>query len=106
MNSLSLESRIFIAGHRGMVGSALARRLAEKGYKNLLTVTRDVVDLTDQLQVRAFLAYRIASSLLLPKAGGTHVNNAFRSEATFENRTIRADLLFSAHLIDAYLSKD
>lgn len=100
MRSLNLESRIFIAGHRGMVGSALARRLAEKGYKNLLTVTRDIVDLTDQQQVQAFLAQEKPDFIFLAaaKVGGIHANNVFRAEFLYENLMIQANLINGAHL--------
>ena len=82
---LSPDSKIFIAGHRGMVGSAIVRRLQSEGYHNLSTCTREEMDLTSQGAVREFfqtakIAYVI---LAAAKVGGIYANSAwecFRGE--------------------------
>jgi GDP-L-fucose synthase len=102
MKSLDLDSRIYVAGHRGMVGSALVRCLTAKGYKNLLTATRENVDLTNQHQVQTFLATEKPDFIFLAaaKVGGIHANNVFRAEFLYENLMIQTNLIHGAHLAD------
>lgn len=100
MKSINLDSRIYIAGHRGMVGSALVRKLTARGYKNLVTATRATVDLTNQQQVHAFLAREKPDYIFIAaaKVGGIHANNVFRAEFIYENLMIQANLIQGAHL--------
>ena len=76
---MNIESKIYVAGHRGMVGSAVVRALQEKGYKNIVTRTRSELDLTDQSAVRAFyeaesIDYAVIAAA---KVGGIHANSTF-----------------------------
>jgi GDP-L-fucose synthase len=94
----TLES-IFIAGHRGMVGSAVVRRLRSLGYTNLLTATHAELDLTDQAAVRAFFTQKKIDRVVLAaaKVGGIHANNTYPAEFIYENLMIQANVIHEAH---------
>ena len=62
---INLNSKIFVAGHKGLVGSAIVRKLKEKGYKNILTVSRSKLDLTNQQKVFNFLKKKNQNLYLL-----------------------------------------
>uniref|UniRef100_UPI0040565CCD GDP-L-fucose synthase n=1 Tax=Candidatus Electronema sp. TaxID=2698783 RepID=UPI0040565CCD len=95
--SLAPSSSIYIAGHRGLVGSAICRALAQAGCANLLTRTHAELDLTDQAAVRRFFAEARPDFVFLAaaKVGGIHANNS--SPADF----IRDNLLIQTNIIDA-----
>ncbi len=78
----SLDDRIFVAGHRGMVGSAIVRRLQALGYRRLLTVPRQELDLADGTAVRAFLARERPDVVVLAaaKVGGIQANSQFPAD--------------------------
>jgi GDP-L-fucose synthase len=90
---------IFVAGHRGMVGSAVMRRLRGLGYANLITATRAELDLTDQTAVRAFFAQKKIDHVILAaaKVGGIHANNTYPAEFIYENLMIQANVIHEAH---------
>lgn len=90
---------LFVAGHRGMVGAAIVRRLRALGCTNILTVGRDALDLTDQRAVNAFFAtHRIDQVYLAAaKVGGIHANNAHPAEFIHQNLMIEANLIHAAH---------
>lgn len=93
------NAKIFVAGHRGMVGSALVRRLRAGDYTRVLTRSRDELDLLDQRAVRQFLQdespdYIFAAAA---KVGGIHANNQYRADFLYENLLIEANLVHSAH---------
>ena len=92
------HSKIFIAGHRGMVGSALVRLLQTKGYENLLLRTREELDLTSQSEVNSFLAEEKPDYIFLAAArvGGIHANNTFRADFIYENLTIETNIIHGA----------
>ena len=92
------SARIYVAGHRGMVGSAIARRLAAKGYANLLTRSRAELDLTDQAAVTAFLARERPEYVFVAAArvGGIQANNTYRAEFIYQNLMIEANLVHAA----------
>jgi GDP-L-fucose synthase len=92
------NSRIFVAGHRGMAGSALVRRLKAGGYGNLVTRTRSEVDLTDQRAVAAFFASEKPEVVFLAaaKVGGIQANNIYRAEFLYENLMIEANVIHAA----------
>lgn len=97
-----MAARIYVAGHAGMVGSALVRRLAARGYGNLLTRTRAELDLLDQRAVHEFLQAERPDYIFVAAArvGGIHANNAFRAEFIYQNLVIASNLIHGAHLAD------
>ena len=94
------NAKIYVTGHRGMVGSALERRLQRGGYTNLLTHTHAELDLTDQRAVHAFLASERPDYVFIAaaKVGGIQANNEFRAEFLYQNLMIEANLIHGAHL--------
>jgi GDP-L-fucose synthase len=93
------RTKIFVAGHRGMVGSALVRRLRSGGYDNLLLRSRAELDLLDQAAVREFMASERPDYIFIAAArvGGIHANNTWRADFLYENLTIESNLIRSAH---------
>jgi GDP-L-fucose synthase len=90
---------VFVAGHRGMVGSAIVRRLASLGYANVLTATRGEVDLRRQDQVEAYFAkHRIEQVYLAAaKVGGIHANSTYPAQFIYDNLMIECNVIHSAH---------
>ena len=97
---LPRSARVFVAGHRGMVGSALVRRLQSGGYTNLLTAGRTELDLLDQRAVHAWLQQHRPDYLFIAaaKVGGIQANNTYRAEFLYQNLMIQANLIHGAHL--------
>jgi GDP-L-fucose synthase len=100
--SRDLDQSIFVAGHRGMVGSAIVRRLQALGYRNLITAPRTELDLTDQAAVRAFFARQRIDHVVLAaaKVGGIHANNTYPAEFIYENLMVQANVIDAAHRTD------
>ena len=99
MNSaIGAHSRIFVAGHRGMVGSALVRRLRASGYANLITRSRHELDLTDQAAVHRFMRETEPDYVLLAaaKVGGILANNTYRGDFIYQNLIIAANVVHAA----------
>ena len=96
---MNLTDTIFVAGHRGMVGSAIVRRLRALGCTNILTAGRDELDLTDQHAVNAFFAAQCIDQVYLAaaKVGGIHANNTYPAEFIHQNLMIEANLIHAAH---------
>ncbi len=94
------NSKIYVAGHRGMVGSAIVRRLKAGGYTNVLTRTHAELDLLDQKAVHAFLASEKPdySFVAAAKVGGIQANNIYRADFLYQNLMIEANLIHGAHL--------
>jgi GDP-L-fucose synthase len=94
------DATIYIAGHRGMVGSAIARRLESAGYTNIVVRTRAELDLLDQRAVQSFLATTRPDYMFIAaaKVGGIHANNTFRADFLYENLVVEANLIHGAHL--------
>ena len=94
-----LDTAIFIAGHRGMVGSAILRRLDGLGYRQLLTATRSQLDLTDQSAVRAFFAAQRIDVVVLAaaKVGGIHANNTYPADFIHDNLVMQCNVIGAAH---------
>lgn len=92
------DSRIFVAGHRGMVGSAIVRRLLAEGASRLLLRSRSELDLTDQAAVEAFFAAEKPEYVFLAaaKVGGIHANNAYPAEFLRDNLAIQTNVIHSA----------
>jgi GDP-L-fucose synthase len=97
---MNKDAKIFVTGHRGMVGSALVRRLETGGYTNILTRTRQELDLLDQAAVRQFLAAAKPDYIFIAAArvGGIHANNTYRADFIYQNLMIEANLIHGAHL--------
>lgn len=81
-----LRKRIYVAGHRGLVGSAIVRALKRRGYTNIITRTHAELELADQAQVREFFATEKIDQVYLAAArvGGIHANNTYPAEFIYE----------------------
>lgn len=88
-------AKIYVAGHRGLVGSALMRKLWDKGYSNFLTRTHAELDLTDQHAVRDFFAQEKPDYVFLAaaKVGGIHANNTYPAEFVYSNLAIQTNII-------------
>lgn len=97
--TLDAEDCIYVAGHRGMVGSAIVRRLQALGRTRLLVATHSELDLTHQAQVRQFFGdHRISQVVLAAaKVGGIHANNTFPAEFIYENLVMECNVVHAAH---------
>ena len=93
------DSLIYVAGHRGLVGSAIFRALARAGYKNLLIRTHAELDLCDQAAVRAFFAQHRPDIVILAaaKVGGIHANATYPAEFIYQNLQIQNNVIDSAY---------
>lgn len=91
--------RVFVAGHRGMVGSAICRQLAQRDDIELVTRSRDQLDLTSQVAVHAFFADARIDEVYLAaaKVGGIHANNTYPAEFIYENLVMECNVIHSAH---------
>ena len=96
---LNKKSKIYIAGHNGLVGSAILRKLREKGYNNLITQTRKELDLTNQKKVFEFLKRKKPNFIFIAaaKVGGIHHNNIKRAEFIYENLTMQNNIIHSSY---------
>ena len=93
------QAKIYVAGHRGMVGSALVRRLAAGGYSNVLTRSRGELDLLNHAATLAFLQQEKPDFIFMAaaKVGGIHANNSLRANFIYENLMVEANLIHGAH---------
>src|SRR5260370_16564187 len=98
-NFIAPEARIYVAGHRGLVGSALVRALERAGYHNLLLRTRAELDLTDARAVRQFFAAERPEHVFLAaaKVGGILANSTYPGDFIFQNMTIQANVIDAAY---------
>lgn len=94
------NTRIFVAGHRGMVGSAIVRQLQSAGYKNIITRNRDELDLTNQQAVSDFFKTEEIKQVYLAaaKVGGIVANNTYPADFIYQNLMIQCNIIHSAHL--------
>lgn len=97
---MELNSKIYIAGHRGMVGSAIWRNLEAKGYKNLIGKTRKELDLLDQKAVSNFFEQEKPEYVFLAaaKVGGIVANNTYRAQFIYENLQIQNNIIHQAYV--------
>ena len=97
---MNKESKIYIAGHRGMVGGAIKRALEESGYTNLLTRTSSELDLRNQKAVLDFFAAEKPDYVFLAaaKVGGIVANNTYRAEFLYDNLMIESNIIHAAYL--------
>ena len=95
---MNKESKIYIAGHRGLVGSAIWKNLQTKGYTNLIGKTRDELNLLDQKETEKFFATEKPEYVFLAaaKVGGIVANNTYRGEFIYENITIQNNIIHNA----------
>jgi GDP-L-fucose synthase len=96
---LERDNKIYVAGHRGLVGSAMVRKLQAEGYTNLLLRTSQQLDLRDQLAVEKFFHQEKPEYVFLAaaKVGGIQANNTYRAEFIYDNLMIEANVIHSAY---------
>ena len=94
-----MKSRIYVAGHRGLVGSALMRRLQAGGYRNIVARRHSELDLTNQQAVREFFANECPEYVFLAaaKVGGIHANNTYPAEFIYQNLIIEANIIHASY---------
>jgi len=97
---ISNNSKIYVAGHKGLVGSAIVRKLKEKGYKKIIIASRKKLDLTNQSKVLLFLKKHKPKFIFIAaaKVGGIYSNNKYKAEFIQENLSIQNNLIHSAYL--------
>jgi len=96
---LNLDAKIYVAGHRGLVGSAIVRNLEEKGYTNIICRTHKELDLTNQEAVRTFFEQEKPEYVFLAaaKVGGIHANNTYPADFIYDNLMIQNNVIKAAH---------
>lgn len=99
MACIAKDEKIYVAGHMGMVGSALVRNLQSKGYINILTRTRSQLDLLDQQATHAFLKSERPAYIFMAaaKVGGIYANNTYRADFIYENLAVEANVIHGAY---------
>ena len=99
MSQIALTDKIYVAGHRGLVGSAIVRSLKAKGYENVIGRTHKELDLTNQAMVQAFFEEERPDVVVLAaaKVGGIHANNTFPAEFAYENLQIQCNVIKCCH---------
>ena len=95
---MELNARIYVAGHRGLAGSALARRLARGGFRNLLARTHAELELTDQTAVRTFFEQEKPAYVFIAaaKVGGILANNSYPAEFIQSNLAVQTNVMHEA----------
>lgn len=96
---MNKESKIYVAGHRGLVGSAIEKNLQEKGFQNLITRTHAELDLTDQVAVKTFFEQETPEYVFLAaaKVGGIVANNTYRADFIYENLMIQNNVIHQSY---------
>ena len=99
MSQIALTDKIYVAGHRGLVGSAIVRSLKAKGYNNIISRTHKELDLTNQAAVQAFFEEERPDVVVLAaaKVGGIHANNTYPAEFAYENMQIQCNVIKCCH---------
>ena len=94
------KSKIYIAGHTGMVGSAILRKLKKEGYTNIITTPSEKLDLRHQLSVRNFFEKENPKYVILAaaKVGGIYANNKYKAEFIYDNLMIQSNVIHSSYL--------
>jgi GDP-L-fucose synthase len=92
---MNLDSRIYVAGHNGMVGSAIVRRLKELGYTNIITSSKKELNLLNQLSVQSFFSNELPEYVFLcaAKVGGIKANNEMKGDFIYENLMIQSNII-------------
>ena len=98
--SVDLSQKIYVAGHHGMVGSAIVRKLREKGYQNIVGRTHAELDLTNQAAVQSFFEAEKPDQVYLAAArvGGIHANNTYPAEFIYDNLMVQNNVIHQAFL--------
>ena len=96
---MNLDAKIYVAGHRGLVGSAIVRNLEDKGYTNIICRTHKELDLTNQEAVRTFFEQERPEYVFLAaaKVGGIHANNTYPADFIYDNLMIQNNVIKAAH---------
>ena len=96
------DAKIYVAGHRGMVGSAIVRKLKSEGYNNILTRRSSELDLRNQADVNRFFEEEKPDYVVLAaaKVGGIHANNKYRAEFIYDNIMIQNNVIHASHVND------
>ena len=96
---INLKSKIYVAGHTGLVGSAILRKLKSRGYRNVIYRTRNELDLKNQIKVYNFLKKQKPDFIFIAaaKVGGIHSNNTYKADFIFDNISIQTNLINSAY---------
>ena len=96
---INYKSKIYVAGHRGLVGSAIVRKLKSRGYKNIIYSNRSSLDLTDQKKVFNFFKKKKPDFIFIAaaKVGGVYANNKFRGEFIYSNLSIQNNIINAAY---------
>ena len=99
---INFNSKIYVAGHKGLVGSAIIRELKRKGYKNILVANRKKLNLTNQLSVLRFLKKNKPNFIFLAaaKVGGIYSNKSYKADYIYENLAIQSNIINGAYLSD------
>ena len=94
------SEKIFLAGHKGMVGSSILRNLKSLGYRNIITATREELDLTQQSEVSSFFKNNEFDQVYMAAArvGGIYANNTYPAQFIYENLMIEANVIHSAYI--------
>jgi len=95
---MELNDKIYIAGHRGMVGSGIERKLRAKGFNNIISCSSKELDLRNQAQVNAFFELEKPTIVInaAGKVGGIHANNTYRAEFVYDNLMMQANIVHAA----------
>ena len=97
---INKNSKIFLAGHKGLVGGAIFRKLKEYGYKNIITISKKKLDLRDQSKVFKFLQNIKPQTTIVAaaKVGGIKANNDFKADFIYDNISIQNNLIHGSFL--------
>jgi len=96
---MNLDDKVYIAGHRGLVGSAIVRQLESRGFTNLLTRSHEELDLTNQAKVQDFFEQEKPDYVILAaaKVGGIHANNTYPADFIYQNAMIEANVINASY---------
>ena len=97
---INIYSKIFVAGHKGMVGSSILRILKKKGYKNLITIEKKKLDLRNQLLVKKFFEEKKPHAVIIAaaKVGGIKANMNYPADFIYDNLQIQSNLISTSYI--------
>ena len=96
---LTKKSNIFVTGHKGLVGSAVIRRLTSQGYKNIITISRNKLDLRDQGEVFKFFQKKRIDAVInaAGHVGGIYANNKYKADFIYDNLAIQNNIIHACY---------